>query len=266
MTSRGSRVSSALTLLLAGAIGVAAYVLGVLSATGQRLENRVLDAADFSLAPPGPLEYVSNTSVIIALGVCCLIAWVRWGVGRAIQIFLAAVLAIVLSQLLKLSVLDRPALVDVDAANSFPSGHATVFAALLAAAVWAVPPSLRGFMSVLWTGILSFAGVQILAYGWHRPSDVIGAMALVMASFALCAWIRPLRERRTETRVSSRLSRGVLRFVVLIGVSVAVVAFTFGLAGAADAGDRAMLFAGEASVVAMAAFLGLRMHALTRTT
>ena len=75
-------------------------------------------------------------------------------------------------------------LVDNAGANTFPSGHATIAAALTIALVIVVSPRWRG-----WTAAFGFAftaaisGSTVIA-GWHRPSDAIGGVALALAWLA----------------------------------------------------------------------------------
>jgi hypothetical protein len=261
MKLRASRVSALWTLVFSLAIGTAAFVFAVLNEAGQRFEATVLEAADFRAAPPGPLMFVSNTTVIVALIVVTIVALIRWGIARAVRVFIAPALALLLSQLLKLTVLERPPLWEVDAANTFPSGHMTVFAVLAGAAIWAVPPSWRGFMSVLSWLVLSLVGIQILAYGWHRPSDVIGAVALSLASFALIAWAAPLSESRVGNHVTPRLSRSLLSVFLTLSLIVAVGALIVGMI---LSNGRILLFAGQAGAVAVCAFFSRAAIGLTR--
>jgi len=75
----------------------------------------------------------------------------------------------------------RPELLDLDAQNTFPSGHMAVFAVLVAALLWAVPRTARAVLAVLGAGLLGVVSWQLLEFGWHRPSDLLGAQALVHA-------------------------------------------------------------------------------------
>lgn len=260
MKLRGSRVRALWTTVIALIVGTTAYVLAVLNETGQRLEASVLSAASFDYTPAGPLMLVSNTSVIIALIVAVILALIRWGMGRAVVVFVAPALALLLSQVLKLAVLERPPLWEVDAVNTFPSGHVTVYAVLIGALIWAVPPSFRGFMSVFGTALLGLVTLQILAYGWHRPSDVVGAIALTLASFGLVAWVAPLREKSIGAKVQPRLSRKLLKLLVVLGVAVAAVAAFVGLV--TDNGS-AWLVAGESAALAGCAFCNREILSLT---
>lgn len=177
-------------------VGVAAYVLGVLSATGQWVEENALSASNFNTNPPAPLSLVSPASIavgLIALGLVAL--WVH-GIQRTLIVTLVPAAAIVASQLLKSEVLWRPDLLTLAAENSFPSGHMTVFTVLVGSAIFAVPKQVQALMAVAGAVLLGIVSSQLLIYGWHRPSDVLGAIALGAIFFAAAAVLGPLRPTR----------------------------------------------------------------------
>lgn len=177
-------------------VGVAAYVLGVLSTTGQRVEENALSASNFNTHPPAPLSLVSPGSIAIGLIVLGLIAlWVH-GIQRTLVVTLVPAVAIVASQLLKSEVLWRPDLLTFAAENSFPSGHMTVFTAFVGATVFAVPKQIRALVAVAGAVLLGIVSSQLLIYGWHRPSDVLGALALGAACFSAATLLTPVRPTR----------------------------------------------------------------------
>ncbi len=235
----GRRRALWFTLLWLG-VGVGSYVLGVRFTLGQRAEESVLEAADFTTNPPPPLNLVSIPSVAVALVVIGLIALFAHGLQRAIVVTLAPAAAIVASQLLKIHVLTRPELFELDAPNTFPSGHMTVFTVIVAALIWAVPAQLRAFTALGGAALLSVVSWQLLAYGWHRPSDVLGALALGTLAFALAALLRPARSRGTVV-LGSTVSVGL---VVIGGVAVAGALVLAGIA-ASTGNAGLMLSAGE---------------------
>lgn len=174
------------------AVGVGSYVLGVQNELGQRAEDSVLDAAAFTTSPPPPLNLVSIPSVIVALVIVGVIALAVHGVRRAFVVTAVPALAIIASQLLKQQLLSRPALFALDLPNTFPSGHITVFTVLTAALIWAVPARGRAAVTLGAAALLGVAGWQLLAYGWHRPSDVFGGVALGALAFSLACLIKPV--------------------------------------------------------------------------
>lgn len=226
------------------AVGVASYVLGVQSALGQQAEASVLDAARFTTDPPAPLNLVSIQTVGIALLVVGLLAWAVHGIRRALAMLLISVAAIVASQLLKLQLLPRPELFELDAPNTFPSGHMTVFAVLVAAVIWAVPTGMRAVVAIAGAALLSAVGWQLLAFGWHRPSDVLGAIALGVVAFATATLIRPATTRSTPLLYRTiRAGLGMLGWILVAG-SLALAAFA-----ATRADQDLLLDAGQFGVI-----------------
>ena len=174
-------------------VGAAAYIFGVLSSTGQAVEDHVLAGSEFNTHPPAPLSLVSPFSIGVALVALGLVAlWVH-GIARALTVTLVPAVAIVASQLLKSEVLGRPDLLTLAAENTFPSGHMTVFATVVGAAVFALPRRIQAIAAVGGAVLLSVVSWQLLAFGWHRPSDVLGALALAGAGFAAVTLLTPLQ-------------------------------------------------------------------------
>lgn len=236
-------------------VGVASYVLGVRNVLGQRAEESVLDAAEFTFTPPAPLNLVSVPTIAIALAVVGVVAWASHGLRRALVVTAIPAGAIVAAQLLKLRLLTRPELFELDAANTFPSGHMTVFAAISCALVWAVPSRVRAFVALGGAALIAAVGWQLLAYGWHRPSDVYGGIALAVAAFALAALILPptsggpvVLGRSTSVGLAIVGWVCVAAAVVLVGIAVAnessalmLSAGEFGGVGAGALAARTML-------------------------
>ncbi|PRI12001.1 phosphatase PAP2 family protein [Leucobacter massiliensis] len=248
MSRLGGRGRALGFVLLWAAIGVGSYVLGVRNPLGQRAEDTALDAADFTFSPPPPLNLVSVPTVAVALLIVGGIAFFAHGIRRAAVVTLVPALTIVASQLLKQQLLTRPQLFELDLPNTFPSGHMTVFAALTGALIWAVPARIRGIVTLGGAALLGAAGWQLLAFGWHRPSDVFGGLALAALAFSLACLIRPATVRGTPF-----LARTVS--IGLLVVTGAVAAAALVLVGLAVLQENAalMLSAGEFGGVSLAA-------------
>ena len=230
------------------AVGVAAYVLGVQSAVGQRAEESVLDAAAFTTNPPPPLNLVTPTNLLITFGAIGLVTWIAHGWRRAIGVTAVSAVAMVASQLLKFRVLERPELLELDAPNTFPSGHMTTFTVVVAAAIWAVPAGVRALTTLGGAALLAVVAWQILAYGWHRPSDVFGGLALGILAFSLATFLVPLTQGK----------RVALGRAVSWGLIMSAFAFVAGaliLVAVSIAGDNAqlMLTAGQLGTFAACA-------------
>lgn len=217
-------------ILVSIAVFAVSYALAVSSEVGQRIESLILEAATFSTEPPAPLGLVSLPFIAITLAVIGTVAWIQYGRSRAIIVIVTAGAAILASQLLKSSLVRPYFAVDV-LENSFPSGHMTVYVATVMALLAAVPRRFRGVVAVLGTALLAIVSAQLLWYGWHRPSDIIGAIALTSGVFGLSLMIFPSAYQAGGR--SLRISRMpvVLRLLGIAGiVALMVGAIAFGIA------------------------------------
>lgn len=252
----GARTRALIYALLALLVGGLAYLLGVGSTLGQRAEASVLDASAFTADPPAPLSLVSTGSVIVALIVVGLISLWAHGFGRTLSILLFGSAAIVVSQLLKESWLDRPQLFELDASNTFPSGHMTVFAVLSGGLIWAVPKRIRALVVVMSALLLGVVSWQLLNFGWHRPSDLLGAQALAVLVFAIAAWIGP-RGSRTSARMTSAANSFVSRLALVVltvgGIALVLGGLVLVAVAASTRSDALMLNAGEIAMMGVGA-------------
>lgn len=243
-----SRVKALFYALFAILIGVLAYWFGVASFLGQRTEASLLDASAFTADPPAPLSLVSTTTVIIAFIVIVIVSLWAHGIARAVAFSLYGGLALVASQLLKENWLERPQLFELEAVNTFPSGHMTVFSVIAAGAIWALPKGARSIVAVLAGGLMAIVAWQLLEYGWHRPSDLIGAQALVLLAFALAAWIGPRRSKRDSNplgRFMSAFAKLVSITMTISGVVLIIGGLVLVFAASSVNSDELMLNAGE---------------------
>lgn len=193
---RAAAVTVSLLVALASAVGVwLLWRVFVLSFTGQRVEQVVLEGAElgrgrlWQLAEP-VLEIVSVPYVALVLLAAVLIATVRRRWELALQVAVLMGGANLTTQLLKHGVLERPALgITPDwAENTLPSGHTTAAGSVSAALVFVVPPRARPWAALLGAGYTSATGISTLVGRWHRPSDVVAAVLVVLAWSALaCA-------------------------------------------------------------------------------
>ncbi len=244
-------------------IGVGAYVLGVLSTTGQWVEESALSASRYNTDPPAPLSLVSTPAIAICLLVLGLVAlWIH-GIARALVVTLVPVVAIVASQLLKSEVLGRPELLSLTAENSFPSGHMTVFTALVAATIFAVTRHLQAIVALGGAVLLGVVSWQLLTYGWHRPSDVLGALAIGVVSFAIVTAVLPLRPARGVWLVRT-VSIGLAMIGWIIVGAALVLLFLAWRQESADLMLNAAQF-GSIALCALAAHSLLRLAVLARS-
>ncbi len=160
----------------------------VASERGQRADQLALDGAArgqgvlWDLAEP-VLGVVSNTFVGLGLAAAVVLALARgrwWLAGQVVILVAGSNLT---TQVLKHMVLDRPALLDIARAdvNTFPSGHTTVAASVAAGLLIAVPRRWRPVVAVAGTVYTGATGISTLIGQWHRPSDVVAAVLVVLA-------------------------------------------------------------------------------------
>jgi hypothetical protein len=145
-------------------------------------------------------------------------------------------LAVLSTEVLKLVVLERPPLTPTflnNGQNSYPSGHTTVGMSVCVAAMLVVPLRLRVPTALAAGAVGAAFGVAVVAAGWHRPSDAVGAYFVCLAAGALGAIAIRLWPDRVRDAPRREISRGSLRIgateLGLIGLAAALVA-VFGIA------------------------------------
>jgi membrane-associated phospholipid phosphatase len=163
---------------------VAVYVVFVRTHTGQRIDEAAVHGrlASFRArdAANQLLTTVSVGSLALVLVVLAGQALLRRRLALAVVAVVVVLGAVTLTEVLKHVVLVRPELVpsSIDR-NSFPSGHtATAFAVGIAATL-AAPPRWRRAVAAAALLYGTAIGIATIAAGWHRPSDVAGAMLIV---------------------------------------------------------------------------------------
>ena len=177
----GAPVAAVLAVVLGAAAVVAAYVLAVLDPAGRALDDAVLRVAtDLGLRGEGltVLELVGVPTVALAVVVLAGIALARGRAGRAVSVVAVVLGAQLVTQLLKTGLV-RP---DSAEENSLPSGHVTLVASLGLALVLVVPRLLRPLATLAAVTVTGVAGVATMVAGWHRPSDVVAAVGVVVAT------------------------------------------------------------------------------------
>ncbi len=170
----------------AGAVGVlvAVAIVALRTGAGQRLDDRAMTAVvagrEAELTVLSLLGRVSIGAVLAVAVACVALAVVRGQVRLAIAAIAVIVGANVTTQLLKEIVLQRSAL-DIIAPNSLPSGHATVVASAVGALLLAAPRALRLPVVVPGALAVAFTGASTVVAGWHRPADIVAALAVCLA-------------------------------------------------------------------------------------
>lgn len=184
----GPRVAAAVVAVL-GMWGVwATWDTFVASGRGQHADQLALEGAArgqgvlWELAEP-VLGVVSNSFIGLGLAVAVVLALARGRWWLAAQVVILVAGANLTTQVLKHVVLDRPALLDTARAdiNTLPSGHTTVAASIAAGLLIAVPRRWRPLVALAGAAYTAATGVSTLIGQWHRPSDVVAGILVVLA-------------------------------------------------------------------------------------
>ncbi|ATG51065.1 phosphatidic acid phosphatase [Brachybacterium vulturis] len=217
-TTRSGGFGRPLLSLLAAAVSVLAVVAlartAVGTASGQRLDQLVSSGAK---GHDGRLSHYAEIAVgtvslpvigaLLVLAV--LLVLLRRRPGLLLPIGTLVLGANLTTQLIKRVLLTREVLgpgIEVTP-NSFPSGHTTLAATAMIALVLAGGRArvVLAPLGVVWT---TAAGIGTLVVGWHRPSDVIGAITVVAAWTFLTLALDGLDTRRRRVRAAAHPGRG----------------------------------------------------------
>ncbi|MCV2394922.1 phosphatase PAP2 family protein [Actinotalea sp. M2MS4P-6] len=242
----GHRLPAFAVAVLAGLSVFVVHLLFVTSVSGRQVDGAALEGAEYGrgrlwqVAEP-VLSVISVPFVIVVVLVAMLMAVLRRRIALAVQVAVLVVGSNVTTQVLK-NYLVRPDLgLDDRIANSLPSGHTTVAASAAAALVLAVPRRYRALAATVGAVYTAATGISTLIGGWHRPSDVVAALGVVMAWAGLVLAFGP---RGTGFGRAGHV-RGVASMLVGVGIVVGgLSAVAYMRVAAADTiGDTELLVA-----------------------
>ncbi|MFE7405464.1 phosphatase PAP2 family protein [Isoptericola sp. NPDC057559] len=196
-TRTAPRVVAAVVALLA-AVGVwLVWRFFVGTAAGQRVDELAFFGAThgqgrlWQVAEP-VLDVVSVAFVVAGVGVAVLVAVLRKRWVLALQVVVLVAGANITTQVLKHGILGRPELLDGwTGPNTLPSGHTTVAASVSVALLLVTPRAWRAVVALLGAAYTGATGVSTLVGQWHRPSDVVAAVLVVLAWGALVCALTP---------------------------------------------------------------------------
>ncbi|MCL2089903.1 MAG: phosphatase PAP2 family protein [Micrococcales bacterium] len=209
------------------------------------------------------LDPVSVVYGAVGLAVVVSIAVLRrrWRLAVVGAVLLGA--PVLTTQVLKLVLLTRPALGDgLDGSNSLPSGHTTAAAATCAALLFVVGPRWRPVVAVLGAAYTVLTGWSTYVGQWHRPSDVLAAVAVVTGWSAVASLLlvvpAPLTGavspegtgRRTAAWTPALLLVGTLVSAVVLVFLVTALHESVGGTLGGEAGRQAAVLAYGGGVVA----------------
>lgn len=167
------------------------------------------------------LTYVSVAGVALALAVCVAVAIMR----RRYELAAAAVVLVaganLSTRVLKKAVLDRPDTLP----NSLPSGHTTVAVSLGLAAVIVAPAAWRWVVVPLAGFAGTFVGAGTVVGQWHRPSDVLAAVAVCLVWTAIALGVALAAQRQIPPVRAGWAARSSLALVGSAMVGLCFVAW-----------------------------------------
>lgn len=213
---RLARVATVVTSLC---VFIVLTIVSLRSFTGQALDDIVLSTLRVGHRQVLPLTDLLRTSVSeltvgIAILIVMAIAAARRRFALAMRVGVAIAGANITTQLLKRWILDRPFLgVGIDLGNSFPSGHATVLVSMALAIVIVVSQRLRSIVAAAVSAATAIALVVIVISGWHRPSDIVGA---ILISLVWAMTLAPQEEpAKTSDPINTRMLIASFSAVIL---------------------------------------------------
>jgi membrane-associated phospholipid phosphatase len=217
--------------LLAAAATAASYQVFIWSPLGQQIDTAAMRGGD--VHHPRVADVLSRTlngTTLASLVLVCLAAAAVGVLRRRLDLAFGAGLLVVGAnvtvQLLK-GRLERPELDDFPAPNSFPSGHTAAAASVAFALVLVLPHAVRGMVTLIGAGYVTVIAVATVWAEWHRPSDSLAALLIVLAWSSLAAFLIRLRRLRAAGQ-ADRPSRSATLLLLVAG-AVTGTAGLFGL-------------------------------------
>jgi membrane-associated phospholipid phosphatase len=228
----GSRVRSAghlITPLVVGLLAAGGLVsihrFFVGTSLGQSIDTAAMRGADVDHPKVvAVLDRALNGTTLVSLVLVCVAAAAIGVLRRRLDVAVGAALLVIganlTTQLLKTR-LDRPNLDDFPAPNSFPSGHTTAAASVAFALIIALPHAVRGMVTLIGATYVTVIAVATVWAEWHRPSDTVAALLVVLAWGGLVATaVRVARWRRPAP--SSRPTQLTTLLLAVVGTITAV--------------------------------------------
>lgn len=230
------------------------YVVFVRTEWGQEIddlafEGRAAVSAQATQRLERMLRTITEVSLFVLGGAIVLVALAQRRLRLVFVVGGCMSAAVLTTEVLKLHVLTRPQYSDVQGItqNSYPSGHATIGMVLSLGMVMVTTTRWRRITTVFAVLLATAFGTAVLATGWHRPSDTLGAYGVALAWFAaghaVLVWSDITRPYRYGA--ASVADRPPSR-VLLVGAALALFAFvSFSLVRSLDTdGLRTVAYAG----------------------
>jgi membrane-associated phospholipid phosphatase len=251
---RRDTTASAVSAVLLGVLTLVVLVrIALGSQRGQQWDDSamhtVMGGRDTQLAVLSLLGYVGIGAVIAVVAGCAVVSVMRGRVALAVGAAVVIAGANVTTQVLKHTVLDRPDL-GLGTLNSLPSGHTTVVASSVGAALLVAPRAWRPLVALAGGLATTMTGASTVVAGWHRPSDVVAALAVSLVWTAGVALVLRGRAAPIAGTTAGAVVGCVTATVLLIVIGVRPVT---GWDGFVDAGLLLGLITAATAVFVVAA-------------
>ncbi|MDR6316462.1 phosphatase PAP2 family protein [Actinoplanes couchii] len=257
-------ISPLVVALFAAAAAYAVHRLFIGTSLGQTIDTAALQGGDIDHPRVSEVlgRTLNGTRLVVLAGVC-LLAAAFGALRRRMDLALAAgflvVAANVATQQLKAG-LERPLLDGVPMPNSWPSGHATAAASAAFVLVLVFPRAMRGMVGLAGAGYVAIVSVATVWAEWHRPSDAIAALFIVLACGSLALFGVRLARRGGPSR-SLQLPNRLVMICLGIAAALSVAGAVFGMASVAVSeralpelvSDRFAFLTGTAGILAATA-------------
>ena len=198
-------------------------IVALHTGAGQRLDERamrtVVAGRETELTVLSLLGRVSIGAVLAVSVVCVVLAILRGRVRLAVAALVVIAGANITTQLLKEVVLERSQL-DVIAPNSLPSGHTTVVVGAVGAMLLVSPRAVRPLVVVAGAFAMMLTGASTVVAGWHRPADIVAALAVCLAWTAAGAIMASGSHQPTSAVGLWSLAGAGLALVLLVALGV----------------------------------------------
>ncbi|HET9519141.1 MAG TPA: phosphatase PAP2 family protein [Actinoplanes sp.] len=220
--------------LLAAAGALGSHLLFVRTWVGQAVDEAAMRGAE--VRHPQLIEVLHRTldgTSLVSLGIASLIAATIALMRRRLDLAVGAGVLVLGANLttraLKLN-LDRPPLA-APGPNSWPSGHTTAAVSVAFALVLVLPYAMRAAVALAGTLYSTVIAVATVWAAWHRPSDTVAALLVVLGWGALV--VGAIQLRRTLVRRQPDTGRSASRLATMpltLGATVSGAVGTIGLA------------------------------------
>jgi membrane-associated phospholipid phosphatase len=255
----------ALVAVLAAAGVAGVYLVFVRTTLGQLVDEAAMQGA--AVSHPRLIAVLNRTldgTSLVSLSLVSLMAAAIGLARRRVDLAVGAGVLVLganlTTQALKLHLL-RPGL-QAPGPNSLPSGHTTAAISVAFALVLVLPYAMRAAVALAGAGYVTIIAVATVWAAWHRPSDTVAALLVVLAWGALVVAV--IRARRSLTRRRPATGRSASRLAtmpLILGGAITGAVGLIGLAAVALSetrfpglvSDLAAFIAASAGIAAVAA-------------